>query len=409
VGVAYSQTITTSGGTPGYNYTVMAGTLPTGLSLNAATGVLSGTPTGAGVSSFTAKVTDNKSCSAILPLSLSIVQILEPKLTLEKRVSQSTGKPGDLVTYTVILSNTGTGSATGVVVSDTFTAGLSILPGSATASLGTATPGASGLNWTISSLPINTTATLIYSASLSGEGVQYNTAQLKEGDQWVQAEATVCTSIPIQVCAGSNYVFSLTVVAGQTRYQWYRNDVLIQDNGVGVTGPEAYTGTTPHALSVTAAGAYRVVINGGLANQCADGSCCPVVIEEVSIPVSLTLRSVAPTCTGTTPQANGQVLLTGIPNGTAVAGLTYQYSVGGTGFNQATAQPIPASSLPVTGELLLNATGGTIYWVRVSTPMLADGSRCTKDLSIVVPEANCACPPDLCVPITIKKTKSARR
>jgi hypothetical protein len=45
---AYSQTISGSGGTSPYTFAVTAGALPTGLSLGASTGVISGTPTASG-------------------------------------------------------------------------------------------------------------------------------------------------------------------------------------------------------------------------------------------------------------------------------------------------------------------------------------------------------------------------
>ena len=62
-GTAYSATLSATGGTAPYNWTVKSGALPTGLSLSAA-GAISGTPTAAGASSFVALVTDSKSGSA---------------------------------------------------------------------------------------------------------------------------------------------------------------------------------------------------------------------------------------------------------------------------------------------------------------------------------------------------------
>lgn len=56
-GVAYSQTLTASGGTAPYGFVVSAGALPSGLTL-AANGNLTGTPTAAGSFAFTLTVTD---------------------------------------------------------------------------------------------------------------------------------------------------------------------------------------------------------------------------------------------------------------------------------------------------------------------------------------------------------------
>src|SRR5664280_3188960 len=59
VGQSYSQTNVASGGTTPYTYSVPAGTLPAGTTLNTATGTVSGTPTTAGAFSYTILVTDS--------------------------------------------------------------------------------------------------------------------------------------------------------------------------------------------------------------------------------------------------------------------------------------------------------------------------------------------------------------
>jgi len=66
VGVAYTQTITGSGGTAPYTFAVVSGTLPAGVVLSTA-GVLSGTPTTAGTATFTIRGTDANNCTADLP------------------------------------------------------------------------------------------------------------------------------------------------------------------------------------------------------------------------------------------------------------------------------------------------------------------------------------------------------
>jgi hypothetical protein len=59
VGNAYSTTLGTSGGTAPLTWTVFGGVLPAGLSLNASTGVVSGTPTAVGNSTVVFTVKDS--------------------------------------------------------------------------------------------------------------------------------------------------------------------------------------------------------------------------------------------------------------------------------------------------------------------------------------------------------------
>lgn len=70
-GTAYSATLAVSSGTAPYSWSLNSGSLPAGLSLSAA-GVISGTPTTAGTTSFSVKVTDGKGLSDTQALSLTI-------------------------------------------------------------------------------------------------------------------------------------------------------------------------------------------------------------------------------------------------------------------------------------------------------------------------------------------------
>ncbi len=72
VGVLYVRTLTATGGAPPYTWAIIQGSLPLGLSLNPATGVISGIPTTTGVSQFTAQVTDNVGSTATKALSIRI-------------------------------------------------------------------------------------------------------------------------------------------------------------------------------------------------------------------------------------------------------------------------------------------------------------------------------------------------
>jgi uncharacterized protein YjdB len=78
-GVAYAATLSASGGTAPYGWSIV-GALPPGLALNPGTGVISGTPTAAGSWTFTAQVTD--AASAIASHALSIAVVTPPALSV---------------------------------------------------------------------------------------------------------------------------------------------------------------------------------------------------------------------------------------------------------------------------------------------------------------------------------------
>ena len=72
VGTAYSSTLVATGGTSPYTWSLAAGSLPAGLSLNAATGAITGTPTAAGTVSFTVRVTDAAARTVTRALSIAV-------------------------------------------------------------------------------------------------------------------------------------------------------------------------------------------------------------------------------------------------------------------------------------------------------------------------------------------------
>jgi len=72
VASAYTHTFTAGAGVPPYTFSISAGALPTGLSLNAATGVASGIPTVAGIFNFTVEVTDSLGQTATVNCTIQI-------------------------------------------------------------------------------------------------------------------------------------------------------------------------------------------------------------------------------------------------------------------------------------------------------------------------------------------------
>lgn len=78
VGSVYAQTVSASGGTAPYAFTVSSGTLPAGLTLSS--GAISGTPTTAGSSTFTVTATDVNGCLGSASYTMVVSQI--PSLSI---------------------------------------------------------------------------------------------------------------------------------------------------------------------------------------------------------------------------------------------------------------------------------------------------------------------------------------
>lgn len=75
VGVPYTATLTAGGGAPPYKWSLSQGALPSGLTLDAATGRITGTPTAEGTFSITVQVQDSNVPPKVgtRPLTLVVV------------------------------------------------------------------------------------------------------------------------------------------------------------------------------------------------------------------------------------------------------------------------------------------------------------------------------------------------
>lgn len=98
----YSATLAATGGATPITWSITAGSLPTGLALNAATGAITGTPTTAGTSNFTVQAADSSTPALTATKALSITII--PALTIT-----TTSLPNGITStaYSASLASTG--------------------------------------------------------------------------------------------------------------------------------------------------------------------------------------------------------------------------------------------------------------------------------------------------------------
>src|ERR1017187_4421870 len=246
VGVAYSQALAASGGSPPYSWSVASGTLPAGLSL-AAGGTLAGTPGTAGPSSFTVRVTDSTSATATAALSSTI----NPPALGITTSSLPAGTVGVAYSQALVASG-GSPPYTWSVASGTLPAGLSLAPGGTISGTpGTAGPSSFTVRVTDSasasataalSLIINPAALGITTSSLPAGtvGVAYSQALGASGGSPPYAWAVASGVLP----AG------LSLAAGGTI-----------SGTPGTAGPSGFTVRVTDSASASATAALSLSIN----------------------------------------------------------------------------------------------------------------------------------------------------
>jgi hypothetical protein len=338
VGTAYNQTITATGGAPGYTFTA-TGTLPAGLSLSSA-GVLSGTPTTAGTSNFTVTATDSGGNSGTRSYSM-VVSGGAVTITLS---------PANLASGTVGAAYSQTITASGGTSPYTFTTSAGTLPAGLTLTSGgvlSGTPTTAGTSsFTVQATDsashsgtqsYNVTVTLALSpATLAGGtvGSAYSQTITASGGTSPYTFAVTSGSLPAGLTLSSGGVLSGTpTTAAAASFT-----VQASDTGANHIGSQSYSVTI-------GAAAGGPVANPDSASTTVCGTVSVNVIANDTGTPPLTLTAIVSSTKGTaTVESSTNVSYTAF--GTAGTGLvTYTVSDG----NGATAN----------GTLSINISGGT--------------------------------------------------
>lgn len=109
IGLPYTQTVIATGGTLPYTWSVSAGSLPAGITLNAQTGILAGTPTTAGTANFTLQVRDASQTTAQKAFSITVASAASQyNAQFISQTVPTTVQPGQVFQINVKYNNTGT-------------------------------------------------------------------------------------------------------------------------------------------------------------------------------------------------------------------------------------------------------------------------------------------------------------
>jgi parallel beta-helix repeat protein len=93
VGLAYNETLSSEGGKAPYTWSVKAGALPQGLSLESTTGIISGEPKAAGTASVTIRMTDSASAVGDKQFTIAIGNVVHVSTTGDDKAAGTREAP----------------------------------------------------------------------------------------------------------------------------------------------------------------------------------------------------------------------------------------------------------------------------------------------------------------------------
>jgi len=326
VGTPYTTTMIAAGGTAALKWSPVSGSLPAGLSFNTTTGVISGTPTAVGTSSFMVKLTD----SSDIPYSVTAPE------TIVISTGQGTGQSSPL---TVLGGNPPAGTV-----------------GIAYATPLTASGGTTPYSWSVISgtLP----AGLVLSAStgvIAGTPtIQGTSTFIAQAEDATGTKASATFSITIHPAQGA-VTLTLTNLPGATVGVPYIGTI----GAAGGTAPYSCAptaGTLPAGLTISGCVVSGIPTVAGTSNLTATVSDSGSPVATVTGPVALTVSPAPLTLT-----------LTSLPNGTV--GVPYTATIGVAGGTSPYSCVITAGILPAG----LSASGCVVS----GTPTVAGTANLT--------------------------------
>ncbi|MES2390227.1 MAG: putative Ig domain-containing protein, partial [Acidobacteriota bacterium] len=360
-GSAYSSAILANNGTAPYTFALTSGSLPAGLTLSG-TGVVMGTPTATGTSTFVATVTDATGAKASATLSLTIASGSVTPVAIVTN-SLPGGTVGTAYSATVIAAN-GTSPYSFAVTTGSLPAGLTLAAGGAITG-SPMTAGSSTFTVTVTDAG-SKTASANYTVVVGAVGVPVSitTTSLVGGNVGTAYSASV-------VAANGTSPYSFAVTTGALPA-----GLSLATSGA-ITGTPTAAGTANFTVTVTDAGTKTAIANLSIAIAAA---VTPVSISTLTLPagtVGSAYSAAIVAANGTTPYSfavtsgalpAGLSLSGGTISGSPTTAATSTFSVTVTDHNGGTATQsysvtIASAGAPpvITTTTLPGGTMGTPY------------------------------------------------
>jgi hypothetical protein len=235
----YSTTVGASGGVMPYTWSLSSGALPQGLNLDPASGVISGTPTMSGDSSFNVQVTDAElpAMASVRVLDIDVSSSIQQLSVVNASLPAGTQNAG----YNTMLA------ATGGITPYTWSISTGSLP---------------------AGLQLNTSTGAIIGTP-AGAGVSNFTVQVldSEGPPVTASKAlsiTITPAVPLSITttslpagtAGTAYSAPITAIGGVYPYTWsvisgtLPGGLNLNPSTGAISGMPTYAGTSPFTVQV---------------------------------------------------------------------------------------------------------------------------------------------------------------
>ena len=355
VAVAYSQTITASGGVAPYSFAVTAGALPAGLTLSPG-GVLSGTPTAGGSFNFTVTATDSSPFPGPFAGSRAYTLVIAPPTISLPATPLAGGTLGAAYSAAITPASGGTAPYAYAVTAGALPGGLTL--NTATGAV-TGTPSALGtFNFSITATD-SSTGTGPYTATQAYSIVVIDNPPIANSGTLTVAYNAAATPVPLNITGGTPTSVAIATPAVNGTAIATGTTITYQPTA-GFAGSDSFTYTATNSGGTSTPATITVTVNDPVITITASGG----FAATVAAPYTQTFTWNG----GAQPWSSYQV--TNLPAGLSITGNTANsVTISGT--------PTQAGSFTLNASATDSSTGngpysvGQAFTLTVAGPNLA--------------------------------------